>query len=65
MFTTTKETIAELIAKQVMATNQMLEILAKHGASAVVEVVRRETPFGVFVVHVSLADKSIDTVQRI
>ena len=47
----TTETLFELIGRQQVVTDPMRRALEVHGPDARVEVVRRDTPFGVFVLR--------------
>lgn len=51
----TNETIAEVIAAQMVVPAYMREIAERHGADTVVTVTRKVTPFGTFVMGIEVA----------
>lgn len=54
----TTETLGQMIAAQSILSDPMRAALAQHGPSVAVEVVRKDTPFGMFVVGWKVIDGS-------
>lgn len=54
----TTETLGQMVAAQSVLTDPMRAALAQHGPSVAVEVVRKDTPFGTFVIGWKVVDGS-------
>jgi hypothetical protein len=52
MNTTTTQTLAQVEANQSITPGWLADMITEHGADALVEVTRKHTPFGTFVMDI-------------
>lgn len=52
--TTTIETLAEYAAMQTIIPEHVRQMIDEHGEQALVEVIRKHTPFGTFVTSIQI-----------